>query len=169
MGRNSKQSYLNVVVCTNWPIAPPPFLILTLLLLALPNSENGVVPADDSFSDSSSNCGEKSTLVWSPLEGLSQEDEDTVDGFLELSCSPAVPHGGRNKEIALHILHQVKGSVKVHRYYYYHYYYIVWQNHAYLITPILACVFGFVFRSALLNIWQCIELNYIEYDKDLLM
>ena len=57
----------------------------------------------------------KASLVWKPLEGLSQEDEDTIDGFLELACSPAIPHGGRNKELALHILHQVKGSVKVKR------------------------------------------------------
>lgn len=52
------------------------------------------------------------TLVWKPLHGLSQEDEDTIDGYLELACSPAIPHGGRNKELAMHLLHQVGGSVK---------------------------------------------------------
>ena len=44
---------------------------------------------------------------------MSQEDEDTIDGYLELACSPAIPHGGRNKELAMHLLHQVGGSVKV--------------------------------------------------------
>ena len=53
------------------------------------------------------------TVIWEPLDGLSQEDEDTIDGYLELACSPAVPHGGRNKELALHLLYQVNGSVKV--------------------------------------------------------
>jgi uncharacterized C2H2 Zn-finger protein len=52
------------------------------------------------------------TLVWKPMENLSQEDEDTIDGYLELACSPAVPFNGRNKELALHLLNQVNGSVK---------------------------------------------------------
>lgn len=52
-------------------------------------------------------------LVWEPMSGLSQEDEDTIDGYLELACSPAVPCGGRNKELALQLLKQVNGSVKV--------------------------------------------------------
>ena len=52
-------------------------------------------------------------LIWEPMSGLSQEDEDTIDGYLELACSPAVPYGGRNKELALQLLKQVNGSVKV--------------------------------------------------------
>ena len=53
------------------------------------------------------------TLVWKPIDNLSQEDEDTIDGYLELACSPAIPHNGRNKELALHLLKGVNGSVKV--------------------------------------------------------
>ena len=51
--------------------------------------------------------------VWQPLEGTSHEDESVVDGYLELACSPAVLHSGRNKEFAMHLLYQLGGSVKV--------------------------------------------------------
>lgn len=51
--------------------------------------------------------------VWKPLVGASHEDESVVDGYLELVCSPAVLHAGRNKEFAMHLLHQLGGSVKV--------------------------------------------------------
>lgn len=53
--------------------------------------------------------------VWQPLEGLSEEEECVVDGYLELACSPAVLYSGRNKEYALHLLYQLGGSVKVGR------------------------------------------------------
>ena len=36
-----------------------------------------------------------------------------IDGYLELACSPAVLHGGRNKELAVHYLHAFGGSLKV--------------------------------------------------------
>lgn len=55
----------------------------------------------------------KATLLWKPLEGLTQEDESVIDGFMELACSPAVLHGGRNKELASHYLHSLGGSIKV--------------------------------------------------------
>ena len=51
--------------------------------------------------------------VWQPLEGTTHEDESVVDGYLELACSPAVLHSGRNKEFAMHLLYQLGGSVKV--------------------------------------------------------
>ena len=54
----------------------------------------------------------KSTKVWQPLSGVTQEDDNVIDGFLELACSPAVLHAGRNKELATHLLHQVGGSIK---------------------------------------------------------
>ena len=38
-----------------------------------------------------------------------------MDGYLELACSPVVPHGGRNKELAVHFLHALGGSIKVRR------------------------------------------------------
>lgn len=55
----------------------------------------------------------KMVKVWKPLMGASHEDESVVDGYLELVCSPAVLHAGRNKEFAMHLLHQLGGSVKV--------------------------------------------------------
>ena len=55
----------------------------------------------------------KATLLWKPLEGLTQEDESVIDGYLELACSPAVLHGGRNKELGVHFLHALGGSIKV--------------------------------------------------------
>ena len=51
--------------------------------------------------------------VWQPLEGTSHEDESVIDGYLELACSPAILHSGRNKEFAMHLLYQLGGSVKV--------------------------------------------------------
>lgn len=51
--------------------------------------------------------------VWKPLSQPLEEDESVIDGFLELACSPAIQHAGRNKEYALHILHNAGGSVKV--------------------------------------------------------
>ncbi|XP_065919665.1 uncharacterized protein [Dysidea avara] len=53
-----------------------------------------------------------SELVFMPLDNLSRDDEDTLDGYFELACSPAVKLGGRNKEYAHHILHKLGGSVK---------------------------------------------------------
>lgn len=55
----------------------------------------------------------KATLLWKPLEGLTEEDESVIDGFMELACSPAVLYGGRNKELASHYLHALGGSIKV--------------------------------------------------------
>ena len=51
--------------------------------------------------------------VWQPLEQPLEEDENVIDGYLELACSPAVLYAGRNKEYALHLLYHVGGSVKV--------------------------------------------------------
>ena len=58
----------------------------------------------------------KAIKVWKPPPDLTQEEEDTVDGYLELACSPVMPHAGRNKEFALHTLYQTKGSIKVLEY-----------------------------------------------------
>ncbi len=55
----------------------------------------------------------KATLLWKPFDDLTQEDESIIDGYLELACSPAILHGGRNKEIALHFLQSLGGSMKV--------------------------------------------------------
>ena len=55
----------------------------------------------------------RATMLWKPLDDLTQEDESIIDGYLELACSPAILHGGRNKEIALHFLHSLGGSIKV--------------------------------------------------------
>ena len=55
----------------------------------------------------------RATLLWKPLDGLTQEDESVIDGYLELACSPAVLHGGRNKELGLHFLNALGGSIKV--------------------------------------------------------
>jgi hypothetical protein len=41
----------------------------------------------------------KSTLLWKPLEGLTQEDESVIDGFMELACSPAVLYGGTGQPL----------------------------------------------------------------------
>ena len=51
--------------------------------------------------------------MWKPLDNLSEEDESMIDGYLELACSPAILHGGRNKELAIHFLHAMGGSIKV--------------------------------------------------------
>lgn len=56
---------------------------------------------------------DKGTLVWKPLDNLTEEDESMIDGYLELACSPAILHGGRNKELAIHFLHALGGSIKV--------------------------------------------------------
>ncbi len=53
------------------------------------------------------------TLVWKPFEDITPEDESVIEGYLELACSPSVGHGGRNKELAIHFLHTLDGSVKV--------------------------------------------------------
>ncbi len=55
----------------------------------------------------------KAVKVWQVIEDLTPEDEATIDGYLEIACSPAVLHSGRNKELALHLLYQLGGSVKV--------------------------------------------------------
>ena len=55
----------------------------------------------------------QASKVWQPLEGTTAEDESVMDGYLELACSPAVLQAGRNKELAMHLLHQLGGSVKV--------------------------------------------------------
>ncbi|XP_064402519.1 nascent polypeptide-associated complex subunit alpha, muscle-specific form-like isoform X3 [Halichondria panicea] len=54
----------------------------------------------------------KAVKVWQVIEDLTPEDEATIDGYLEIACSPAVLHSGRNKELALHLLYQLGGSVK---------------------------------------------------------
>ena len=51
--------------------------------------------------------------MWKPFETMTQEDESVIEGYLELACSPSVGHGGRNKELAIHYLHSLGGSVKV--------------------------------------------------------
>ncbi len=55
----------------------------------------------------------KAVKVWQVIDDLTPEDEATIDGYLEIACSPAVLHSGRNKELALHLLYQLGGSVKV--------------------------------------------------------
>ena len=55
----------------------------------------------------------RAICVWKPIPNLTHEDENTLDGYLELACSPAILHAGRNKEFAMHLLYQVGGSVKV--------------------------------------------------------
>ena len=55
----------------------------------------------------------KAVKAWQVIEDLTPEDEATIDGYLEIACSPAVLHSGRNKELSLHLLYQLGGSVKV--------------------------------------------------------
>ena len=55
----------------------------------------------------------QATKTWQPLESSTPEDESVIDGFLELACSPAVLCAGRNKELSMHLLYQMGGSVKV--------------------------------------------------------
>lgn len=63
--------------------------------------------------DSASRDVHRAEQVWQPLSHPLEEDESVIDGFLELACSPAIQHAGRNKEYALHVLHNTGGSVKV--------------------------------------------------------
>ncbi len=62
---------------------------------------------------SASLCNPHAMKVWQVMNDLTPEDEATIDGYLEIACSPAVLHSGRNKELALHLLYQLGGSVKV--------------------------------------------------------
>ena len=55
----------------------------------------------------------KAVKVWQLIEDLTPEDEAAIDGYMEIACSPAILHSGRNKELALHLLYQLGGSVKV--------------------------------------------------------
>jgi len=52
-------------------------------------------------------------MVWRPFENMMPEDESVVEGYLELACSPSVGFGGRNKELAIHYLFALGGSIKV--------------------------------------------------------
>uniref|UniRef100_UPI00358EB746 transcriptional-regulating factor 1-like isoform X2 n=1 Tax=Myxine glutinosa TaxID=7769 RepID=UPI00358EB746 len=49
------------------------------------------------------------TLVWAP-RSVTKDKE--VDVLLNLACSSAVPGGGMNIELALHVLHEEKGDLK---------------------------------------------------------
>lgn len=53
----------------------------------------------------------RADLVWHPQVGDHLADDD-VENYLELSCSAAIPGGGRNREYAFHVLALCQGNLQ---------------------------------------------------------
>ncbi|XP_068524873.1 zinc finger protein 541 isoform X2 [Anas acuta] len=53
------------------------------------------------------------TLVWKPWGDIAtnRETQERVTALLNMACSSAMPGGGTNLELALHCLHEARGSV----------------------------------------------------------
>ena len=107
--------YLTVVVCfvTEKSMSVKSFKLSCPIVTQVSHPLFSHTHSHSLYTEAPPDASHKATRVWNPLQGLSPEEEDTVDGFLELACSPVMPHAGRNKEFALHTLYQTKGSIKV--------------------------------------------------------
>ena len=109
--KNFRPFYPNTMVCTS--TVELVIIILSVLIsffscvclfLLCCHAESRAKASQDEY---------RATKVWQPIKDLTAEDDSVIDGYLELACSPASPYAGRNKELALHLLFQLGGSVKV--------------------------------------------------------